>query len=95
MNFLEMMHIEEEPPIDDEIQPIKAFMDLKVLPTSKVLKLYTTLSSTPIDQLLCHDVQTEAGQMYDELRRSFEMFYRNVNKLTLNVKQKNSCIWGK
>ena len=44
--FLEMMHIEEEPPIDDEIHPIKTFMNLKVLLPSKVLKLYTTLSST-------------------------------------------------
>ena len=32
---LEMMQIEEEPPIDDEIQPIKTFMNLKVLLTSK------------------------------------------------------------
>ena len=43
---LEMMQIEEEPPIDDEIQPIKTFMNLKVLPTLKALKLYTTLSLT-------------------------------------------------
>ena len=43
---LEMMQIEEEPPINDEIQLIKTFMNLKVLPTSKALKLYTTLFST-------------------------------------------------
>ena len=40
------------------------------------------------DQQLCSDVQTEAGHMYDELRRSFKLFHRNVNKLTLNVKRK-------
>jgi hypothetical protein len=40
------------------------------------------------DQWLCSDVQTEAGQIYDELRRWFETFRRNVvNKLTLNVKR--------
>ena len=27
--------------------------------------------------------------MYDELRRSFETFQRNINKLTFNVKHKN------
>ena len=40
------------------------------------------------DQLFCSNVQTEVGHMYDELRRSFETFQLNVNKLTLNVKQK-------
>ena len=43
---LEIKQTEEEPPIYDKIQPIKTFMYLKVLPTSKALKLYTTLSST-------------------------------------------------
>jgi hypothetical protein len=40
------------------------------------------------DQLLCSNVLTEVRQMYDELRRSFETFQRNVNKVTLNVKRK-------
>jgi hypothetical protein len=39
------------------------------------------------DQLLCSNVQTEVRQMYDELRRLFETFQRNVNKVTLNVKR--------
>ena len=30
-------------------------------------------------QLRCSDVQTEAGQMYDELQRLFEMIQQNVN----------------
>ena len=38
---LETMRIEEEPPINDEIQPIETFVDLKLLLTSKALKLYT------------------------------------------------------
>ena len=42
---LRMMQIKEEPLINDEIQPIKTFMNLKVLLTSKALKLYTTLFS--------------------------------------------------
>ena len=46
------------------------------------------------DQSLGHDVQMETGQMYDELRRSFETFQGNVNKLTLNVKlQKFIHLW--
>ena len=40
------------------------------------------------DQLLCSNVQTQAGQMYDELWWSFEMFQRNINNLTLNVNRK-------
>ena len=38
------------------------------------------------DRLLCFDVQTEAWQMYNEVRRSFETFQQNFNKLTLYVK---------
>ena len=40
------------------------------------------------DQLLCSHVQTEAEQMYDKLRQSFETFQQNVNKPALNVKRK-------
>ncbi len=61
---------------------------MKVLPISKALKLYTTLSSTSTTKLLRFDVQIEDGQMYDDMRRSCETFQRNVNKLTLNVKRK-------
>ena len=41
------------------------------------------------NQFLCSDVQTEAGQMYDELRRLLETFQRNVIKLAFNIKHKN------
>ena len=39
----------------------KQLLNLKVLLTSKALKLLDI-----DDQLLCSNVQTEAGQMYDE-----------------------------
>ena len=51
-------------------------LNVKVLLTSKV-KGFEALHNTVLnidDQLLCSDVQTEAGQMYDDLRRPFEMF---------------------
>ena len=70
----------------------KHLLHLKVLLTSKALELYTTPSS---DRLLCFVIQTEAGHMYDELRRTFELFQLNFNKLTLNVKRKTSCIRSK
>ena len=59
-----------------------------MLPTSKALKLYKTLSSTSTINCFGSDVQTEVGQMYDELRRLFETFQRNINKVTLYVKRK-------
>jgi hypothetical protein len=40
------------------------------------------------DQLLCFNAQIEIGEMYDELRRSFETFQRNINKPTFNAKHK-------
>ena len=43
---METMRIEEEPPIGDKIQHIETFVEFEVLPTSKALKLYATLSST-------------------------------------------------
>lgn len=53
----------------------------KVLPTSKALKLYTSLSSTLTTSVL---LQHSNGRW--TLQQSFEMFQRNVNKLTLNLK---------
>ena len=66
-----MMRIEEEPPIDDEFHPIETFVEYKSATDFKGLE---ALLSIVLDQLLCSDIQTEAGHMYDELRRSFEMF---------------------
>ena len=89
-----MMRI-EEPPINDEIQLIEAFAESE---SATDLKGFEAPHITVLDidnQLLCSIVQTEVGQMYDELRRSLETFQRNVNKLTLNVKCKNLGIHNK
>jgi hypothetical protein len=46
---------------------LRHLLNLKVLPTSKALKLYTPLSSTSTTDSFAFDVQTEAEKMYDEL----------------------------
>ena len=46
MKFLQTMRIDEEALVNDEVQPTEKLLNLKMLPTSKALKLYTTLSST-------------------------------------------------
>ena len=59
--------------------------DLKVLPIWKASKLYTTLSSTSTTTCFAPMYKQKAAHVYDELRRSFETFQYNVNKLTSNV----------
>ena len=77
---------EEEPPIDDKIQPIETFAESESATDFKGFEaLHNTIPDIN-DQLLCSDVQTEARQMYDELWRLFKTFQRNITKLTLNVK---------
>ena len=78
----------EEPPIKDKIQPIETFVGSKNATDFKGFEALHIIVININDQLLCFDVQTEARQMYDELRRLFEMFQQNINKLTLNVKNK-------
>ena len=92
---LELMGIEEEPPINDEIQPIETFGRSECATNFKGVEAPHNIVLNIDDQLLCSGVQTEAGEMYDELRRSFETFQRNVNKLTLDVKCKKSRIHNK
>ena len=94
---LEMMHIEEEPLIDDEIQPIKTIYKSKSATDFKSFEaLHTTVLDIDDQLLLCSDVEMKAGQMCDEPCHSFEMYHRNVNNLTLNVKhKKNSYICHK
>ena len=68
---METMWIEEEPPIDDKIQPIETFVEFE---SATDFKGFEVLHNTVLDidnQLVCSDVQTEVGQMYDELRQSF------------------------
>ena len=87
-DVLETMRIGEEPPIDVEIQHIEIFFEFGSATDSKDFEaLHNTVLGVD-DQSLCSDVRTEIEQMYDELRRSFEMFQRIVNKLTLYVKRK-------
>ena len=72
----------------DQIQLIETLTECQ---SATNFKGFETLHNTVLDiddQLLCSDVQTEAGQIYDQLWRSFETFQRNVNSLTLDVKQK-------
>ena len=85
---LKMMRIEEKTPINDEIYSIKTFAESESATDFKGFKaLHNTILNID-NQLLCSDVQTEAGHMYDELWWSLETFKWNVNKPTLNVKCK-------
>ena len=70
------------------IQPIETFVESKNATDFKGFEALHNIVLNIDDRLLCSGVQTEGGQMYDELRQSFEMFQQNVNKPTLNVKRK-------
>ena len=81
--------IEEEPHVDDEIQLIRTFAKSE---SATDFKGFEALHISVLDidnQLLCSNVQTYDEQMHDELWQSFELFQRNVNKLTSNVKHKD------
>ena len=71
---LEMMRIEEEPPIDDGIQPIETFAQFESATNFKGFEALHNIVLDINDQLRCSDVQKEVAHMYDELQRSFEMF---------------------
>ena len=71
---LETMLIEEEPPIDDEIELIKTFIEDESATNFKGFEALHNIILDIDDQLLCSNVQTEVGHMYDNLRRSFETF---------------------
>ena len=71
MKFLETMRTEEEPPVDDEIQPIETFAESE---STTDFKGFEALQNIVLDKLLCSDVQTEAKHMYDEVQRSFKTF---------------------
>jgi hypothetical protein len=40
------------------------------------------------DQLLCHEVQIEADETYDDLKKSFEVFQNKLRTLMLRAKRK-------
>ena len=65
---LEMIWIGEKSPTDDEIQPIETFVEFE---SATDFKGFEALHNTILDiddHLLCSDVQTERGQIYDEQR---------------------------
>ena len=74
--------------IYDEIQPIETFVEFESVTDFKGFEALHNIVIDIDNQLLCFDVQTKVGQMYEKLRRFFETFQRNVKKLTLNVKRK-------
>ena len=65
------MRIEEQSPIDDEIQPIEAFAQFESATAFKGFEAPHNIVHDIDDQLLCSDVQTGTVQMYDELRQLF------------------------
>ena len=60
--------------VDDEIQFTKEFVESKSITNFKGFEALHNIVLDIYDQWLRSDVQTEARQMYDELRRSFETF---------------------
>ena len=65
---MKTMGIEEEPPIKDEFQLIETFV---VSESAANFKGFEALHNIVLDidnQLYCSDVQTEVGQIYDELQ---------------------------
>ena len=84
---METMRIEEGPHVNDKIEPAEKYVGLKSVIDFKGFEALHNIVLDIDNQLLCSDVQTEVGQMYDELQWSFEMLQQNANKLTLNVKR--------
>ena len=73
----------------NDIQAIETFVESE---STTNFKGFEALHNIVLDidgELFCSHVQTEVGQMHDDLRRSFETSQRNDNKLTWNVKRKN------
>ena len=58
----------------NEIQPIETLTEFESATDFKGFEALHNIVLNIDDQLLCYDVQMEAGQMYDKLRRSFETF---------------------
>ena len=61
------MRIEEEPPNDDEIQPIETFVEYE-----SALKFHTTLSSTLMTNCFAPTFKQKLNKCNDELQQSFE-----------------------
>jgi hypothetical protein len=57
----------EEPAIDDKIQPIETFFEIKSATNFKGFEALHYIVLNIDNQLLCSNVQTEARHMYDEM----------------------------
>ena len=68
----------------NEIQLIETFVESKSATNFKGLEALHNNVLNIDDQTLCSNIQMEAEQMYDELRRSIKTFQWNIKKLTLN-----------
>ena len=55
-------------------------------------QLYNTVLKVE-DQLLCTAVQVEAGDTYDDLRNSFEVFQKKLRRVTLQAKRRKIKTW--
>ena len=60
---LERMRIGEEPLVDDEIQLNETFVESESATNFKGFEALHNIDN----RLLCYDVQTKTGQMYDKL----------------------------
>ena len=60
---LETIRIKEEPPIDDEIQPIETFVEYESATNFKGFEALHNIVLDIDDILLCSNVQAEVGQM--------------------------------
>ena len=72
--------------VNDEIELPEKFVESKSVTNFKDFEALHIIVLDMDDQLLCSDVQMEVGKMFDEYHElwlSFEMFQRNINKLTL------------
>ena len=58
----------------NEIQPIETFAEYESATEFRGFEALHNIILDIDDLLLCSDVQTEARQMYDELRQLFETF---------------------
>jgi hypothetical protein len=76
MNISEIAESEDDNEADPSHTQFEGFKDLY----EQVLDIE--------DQLLCHEVQIEAGETYDDLKKSFEVFQNKLRTLMLSAKRK-------
>ena len=65
---METMRSEEPPPIDDKIQAMETFVASESATNFKGFGALHSIVLNINNGMLCFDVQTQVGQMYDELQ---------------------------